>query len=83
MDIKSTNPAEMDALLKTVSGKLGIPADKLKTELMQGRFDSALKSMKPDEAKKFNQVLKNPALMDKFMSAPQAQALYKKLTGGK
>ena len=81
MDIRSTNPQNLDALLRTVSGKLGIPPEKLRTELEQGKFDNALKNMKPDEAKKFNQVLSNPKLLEKFMSAPQAQALYKKLSG--
>ncbi len=81
MDIRSTNPQNLDALLRTVSGKLGIPPEKLRKELEQGKFDNALKNMKPDEAKKFNQVLSNPKLLEKFMSAPQAQALYKKLSG--
>lgn len=83
MDIKNTNPQNLDALLKNVSAKLNIPPEKLRQELMQGKFDSAIKSMKPDEAKKFSQVLANPQLVEKLMSAPQAQALYKKLTGGK
>ncbi|MCM1523744.1 MAG: hypothetical protein NC120_04725 [Ruminococcus sp.] len=83
MDIRSTNPQNLDALLKTVSAKLNVPPEKLRQELMQGKFDNALKNMKPDEAQKFNQILGNPKLLEKFMSAPQAQSLYKKLTGGK
>lgn len=83
MDIKGTNPQNIDALLKTVGAKLNMPPEKLREELMQGKFDSALKNMKPDEAQKFNQVLSNPGLLEKMMSTPQAQALYKKLTGGK
>ena len=51
-------------------------------ELMQGKFDSAIKNMKPDEARIFNAVLSNPQMLEKLMSAPQAQALYQKLTGG-
>lgn len=83
MDIRSTDPQSLDALLKTVSAKLNIPPEKLRQELMQGKFDSALKNMKPDEARKFNQVLSNPQMLEKLMSAPQAQALYKKLSGEK
>ena len=83
MDIRSTDPQAMEALLKTVSGKLGVPPEQLRNELMQGKFDNALKNMKPDEAKKFNAILSNPKMLEKFMSAPQAQALYNKLTGGK
>lgn len=80
MDIRSTNPQNLDSLLKTVSAKLNIPPERLRQELMQGKFDSALKNMKPDEAKRFNQVLANPKLLEKMMSAPQAQALYKKIS---
>ena len=32
---------------------------------------------------KFQQAVKNPAIIEKMMSTPQAQALYKKLSGGK
>ncbi len=81
MDIRSTDPKNLDALLAAVSAKLNIPSDKLKQELMQGKFDNALKSMKPDEQKKFNMVLSNPQMLEKLMSAPQAQALYNKLSG--
>lgn len=83
MDIRSTNPQNVDALLQAVSSKLNVPPEKLRQELMQGKFDNALKNMKPDEAQKFNQILSNPKMLEKFMSAPQAQALYKKLSGGK
>lgn len=83
MDIKGTNPQNLDALLKAVGAKLNMPPERLRQELMQGKFDNALKTMKPDEAKKFNQILSNPKLIEQLMSAPQAQALYKKLTGGK
>ncbi|MGN0641798.1 MAG: hypothetical protein ACI4JJ_01510 [Huintestinicola sp.] len=81
MEINSTNNKNVDELLKIVSGKLGVPPEKLRSELAQGKFDSALKSMKPEDAAKFNQVLANPKLIEKLMSAPQAQALYKKLGG--
>lgn len=82
MDIRSTNPENLDRLLKTVGSKLNMPPERLKRELMQGKFDSAIKKMKPDEAQKFNAVLSNPQMLEKLMSAPQAQALYQKLTGG-
>mgnify|MGYP003518128069 CR=1 FL=1 len=39
--------------------------------------------MNSNDAAKFQQVLQNPKLMEQFMSAPQAQALYKKLSGEK
>lgn len=77
------NPKQMEQLLGIVSAKLGVPAESLKHDLEQGKFDSALKNMKPSEAATFNQMVSNPKMLEKFMSTPQAQALYNKLTGGK
>ncbi len=79
----NVDPRQMDQLLKIVSSKLGVSPDSLKNDLENGKFDSALKNMKPSEAAKFNQVVKDPKLLEKFMTTPQAQALYKKLTEGK
>jgi hypothetical protein len=39
--------------------------------------------MSPADSAKFQQAVKNPALIEKLMSTPQAKALYNKLTGGK
>ncbi len=77
------DPKKADALLKTVSQKLNIPPETLKKQLEEGKFDAALNSMDKSQSQKFNMILNNPKLMEKFMSAPQAQALYKKLTGEK
>ena len=75
------NPKSLDALLGVVSAKLGVKPNDLKQQLENGKFDNALKNMNPSDSAKFQQVLQNPKLMEQFMSAPQAQALYKKLTG--
>ena len=80
MENINVNKAQMDGLIKAVSSKLGIPAETLKKELEQGKFDNALKNMKPNEAAMFNQIINNPKMLDKFMSTPQAQALYNKLS---
>ena len=42
-----------------------------------------MNSMSKSDAAKFNQVIKNPKMIEKMMSTPQAQALYKKITGEK
>ncbi len=83
MDMKNVDPKNMEALLKIVGGKLNMPPEQLKKELEAGKFDSAIKNMNSSDAEKFNRIVNNPKLMETFMSAPQAQALYKKLTGGK
>ena len=69
---------KLESLLQAVSQKLGMPP-----ELAAGKFDAAMKSMNQAEAAKFSQALQNPQMVERLMSTPQAQALYKKLTGGK
>ena len=75
------NIQNLNALLQTVSQKLGVPPEQLRKELEAGKFDSAIKNMSPAEASKFQQAVKNPQMVEKLMSTPQAKALYQKLTG--
>lgn len=77
------DPKQLSGLLGVVSKKIGIPPEQLKKELEEGKFDSALSSMNSADAAKFRQAVKNPALVEKLMSTPQAKALYQKLIGGK
>ncbi len=77
------NKKNMNELLDVVSRKLGVPKDKLRAELEAGKFDSALKNMKPADEAMFNRIISNPTALEQFMSSPQAKALYNKLTGGK
>ena len=73
----------MSGLLNAVSRKLNISPDQLRRELEQGKFDNALKNMSPQDAEKFSAAIKQPKIIEQMMSTPQAQALYKKLSGGK
>ncbi len=74
------NPNNMNSLFDVISKKLNVPAETLKQEFEQGKFDSAMNNMKPGDAQIFNQLIKNPQLIEKMMSTPQAQELYKKLS---
>lgn len=77
------NPNNLDALLKVVSTKINVPADVLKNQLEKGQFDEVLNNMNNEESNKFRQVMNNPKLAEKIMTTPQAQELYRKITGGK
>lgn len=77
------NPNNLEALLKVVSNKINVPADVLRQQLERGQFDEVLNNMNNDEASKFKQVMNNPKLAEKIMTTPQAQELYRKITGGK
>lgn len=73
----------LNGLLQVVSQKLGIPPEQLRRELESGKFDNAMKNMSSADAQKFQQAIRNPQLVEKLMSAPQAKELYRKLSGGK
>lgn len=80
--MNNPNPQNLNGLLQAVSKKLGVPADQLERELKAGKFDNAIKNMSAADAAKFQQAVKNPQMIEKLMSTPQAKALYQKLTGG-
>lgn len=77
------DPSKADELLKVVSKKLNVSPQELKKQLESGKFDAALNNMSKSDAAKFNQIVKNPKMIEKIISTPQAQALYKKLSGEK
>ena len=77
------DPKKISGLLNAVSKKIGVPPEKLRAELEEGKFDSALSAMNRNDAAKFQQAVNNPKLVERRMSTPQAKALYEKLSGGK
>ena len=81
MNNKNFDPNSLNGLLNVVSKKLGVSPDKLKKELEEGKFDSAIAGMSKSDAQKFQQAVKNPKIVEMMMSTPQAKALYKKLSG--
>ena len=64
------DPDKLSGLLNVVSKKIGVPADKLRSELEAGKFDSALSAMSGSDAAKFRQAVNNPQLVEKMMSTP-------------
>jgi hypothetical protein len=74
------NNKNLDAMINVVSGKLNVPPDVLKQQLQNGTFDKALNNMNKTDYQKFQQLMNNPQMAQKLLSAPQLQALYKKLT---
>ncbi|MBE6857288.1 MAG: hypothetical protein IJO99_01480 [Ruminococcus sp.] len=81
MNKNNIDPKGLNSLLEVVSKKIGVAPEKLKKDLESGKFDSALSAMSESDANKFRQAVKNPKLVEKMMSSPQAKALYKKLSG--
>lgn len=81
MNTNNIDPKKLNGLLDAVSKKIGVSSEQLKKDLESGKFDSAISAMNKNDAAKFQQAVNNPKLVEKMMSTPQAQALYKKLSG--
>lgn len=71
--------SNIDAILNTVSSKLGITPEKLKEALKTGDVSKALENMPPKDAEKLRAILDNPEMVKKVMSSKQAQELKKNL----
>ncbi|MGN0583869.1 MAG: hypothetical protein ACI4JD_00275 [Ruminococcus sp.] len=83
MEKSSMNNDQLEKLLKTVSGKLGVPPGELRQALESGKLEGAVKNMGEKEKKKLQSIMGNKTKMEKLMESPQAKALYEKLTGKK
>jgi hypothetical protein len=75
------NAKNMDTLIGLLAQKAGVSKDRLAADIAQGKLDSALANMTPDQKQKFNQITQNPGLVNMFLSNPQAKALYNKFMG--
>lgn len=81
MERKNMNPQQVDQLLQAASKKLGVPPEKLRSELESGKYDKVLKNMSQKDSAMLQKVMQNPKMMEKLISSPQAKALYQKLSG--
>lgn len=76
------NSPQLQAMLKVVGEKLGMPPEVLRQQLESGKFDQAIAGMQPQDAAKFRQALANPQKLNQMLGSRQAKALYEKLTKG-
>jgi hypothetical protein len=74
-------PKNMDKLVEILAQKAGVPKEQLAADLAQGKLDSALNNMNPQQKAMFQSLVNNPNLAKSFISNPQAQSLYKKFVG--
>ncbi len=81
MERTPMNNDQIQGLLKTVSGKLGVQPDELKKALQNGKLDGAVKNMEASEKQKLESIIGNKEKLEKLMQSPQAKSLYEKLTG--
>lgn len=71
------NNDELNELIGKASKAVGTDADNLKKTIDSGKLDDLVKKMKPQDAKKLEEIIKNPKLAEQMLKTPQAQALIK------
>lgn len=77
------NNDNMQNLINTASQRLGTTPEDLKKASQQGNVQNLLNQLDGEQAKKVQQILNDKEASQKLLNSPQAQALLKKLMGGK
>ncbi len=77
MNIIMNNSAK-NALLKMVSKKIGVDANKLQKDLENGDLSSVMSGMSDEDNKNLQNALSNPEKMKKIFESKEAQELMKK-----
>ena len=77
------NSNNYDKMLEMLSKRIGTDPSNLKSAAQKGSVDSLMRSMKPEDAQKIQNILQNKSELERIMKSEQAQAIMKKLSEGK
>ncbi len=69
----------MNKLVNELSKKLGVSSDKIKSAAQSGDVNQILKSSSRSDAKKVEEILKDPEKTKQILNSPQAKAILKML----
>ena len=70
-------------MLEMLSKRMGTDPSNLKSAAQKGSVDSLIRSMKPEDAQKIQNILQNKSELERIMKSEQAQAILKHLSEGK
>ena len=76
------NSNNYDKMLEMLSKRMGTDPSNLKAAAQKGSVDSLIRSMKPEDAQKIQNILQNKSELERIMKSEQAQAILKKLSEG-
>lgn len=72
------NPKAFNELVNKASQKIGTSPQNLQKQIENGKLDNIMKSLPPQQAKMFQNILKNPDMAKKLMDTPQAKSIMQK-----
>lgn len=72
------NNDSLNELINQAGQKIGENPQNIKNAIDSGKLDELVKKMRPEDQKRFTEVMSNPDLARQMLQTPQAQALIKK-----
>lgn len=72
---------KMEPLLRALAAKLGVDPEALRAQLSKGNASGL--GLPPDQAAALERALGDPRVRQQVLSSPQAQAILRKLNGGR
>ncbi len=75
------SPDQMDSLMQMASQKIGTDPQKLKEQMQSGNMDGLMQNLTPGQQAQINNLMNNPAAIEKLIASPKVQMLLKGLMG--
>ena len=72
------NKDTLSELINEAGKKAGVNPATLQQNVQNGQLDALLANMKPQDAKRLQEILNNPALAKQILNTPQAQKLVRR-----
>ena len=79
----NSNGNEMDDLLKTLSKRLSMNPEELKSAAKNGNINDMLKNLNQTDSEKIKKIISNKKATSQILSSTKAQQLLKNLLGEK
>lgn len=64
---------KLNLLINIVSKKMGMSPNMLRSKLEDGSFDNVVKNLSENDAKKLENLVSNPKLVDNILTSPEAR----------
>lgn len=74
---------KLNLLINIVSKKMGMSPNTLRSKLEDGSFDNVVKNLSAENAKKLENVVNNPSMIDKIITSPEARNNLSSIINGK
>ena len=71
----------LKALIKMASQKLGTTPERLEQQINDGSLERAINKMTGDNGRILQNAIKDPKSAEKYLNAPGAKSIYRKLGG--